>query len=280
VTKKVLVAAGFMLFLIAVAEVYLVEFAQANPIVSKQISPPDGVNPPTISVFSLQNNSAYASNNVSLVFNVSVTGSKIANHITYVYYKIDWHEGEIYVHSQNYSDPDRKQIKEFSCDELLTGIPEGNHTVSICVSAAGGYYEGSYYYYFYNRGTSLVNFNVDTTPPVVSSLSLENTTYDTSDIPLNFIVNEPASQFSYIVDGQENITTNGNTTLTGLSNGLHNVTVYAWDMAGNTGTSETIFFTIVKPEPEPFPTTMVIAPTASAAVIAVGLLVYLKKRKG
>jgi hypothetical protein len=276
----VLVAAGFMLFLIALAEVYLVKFAQANPIVSKQISPPDGVNPPTISVFSLQNNSAYASNNVSLVFNVSVAGSKIANHITYVYYKVDWHEDEIYVHSQNYSDPDRKQITEFSCDELLTGIPEGNHTVSICVSAAGGYYEGGYRYYFYNRGTSLVNFNVDTTPPVVSSLSLENATYDTSDIPLNFIVNEPASQFSYIVDGQENITTNGNTTLAGLSTGLHTVTVYARDMAGNTGTSETIFFTIAKPEPEPFPTTIVIAPTASVVVIGVGLLVYLKKRKG
>jgi len=274
--------AGFILvlFLIAIAEAYFVKFAQANPIVSKHISPPDGVNPPPISVFSLQNNSAYASNNVSLVFNVSVAESKITNHITYVYYKVDWHEGEIYVHSQNYSDPNRKQIKEFSCDKLLIGIPEGNHNVSIRVSAAGGYYEGGYYYYFRNFGSSLVNFVIDTTLPIVSSVSVENKTYDTSNVPLNFIVNEPASQFSYILDGQENIITNGNTTLTGLSNGLHTVTVYAWDMAGNIGTSETVIFTIAKPEPEPFPTTMVIAPIASVAFVGVGLMVYFKKRKG
>ena len=279
--KNKLLTAGSIsvLFLIAIAEAGFVKFAQANPIISKQISPPDGVNPPTISVFSLQNNSAYSSNNVSLVFNVSVAESKITNHITYVYYKVDWHEGEIYVHSPNYSDPNRKQIKEFSCDELLIGIPEGNHTVSIHVRAAGGYYEGYYYYYFYNFGSSLVNFIIDTTLPIVSSVSVENKTYDTSNVPLNFIVSEPASQFSYSLDGQENIITNGNTTLTGLSNGLHNITVYAWDMAGNIGTTETIFFTIAKPEPEPFPTNMVIAPITSVAFVSVGLLVYFRKRK-
>ena len=270
-----------MLFLIAIAEAGFVKFAQANPTIPKLISTPIGTSPPTISVFSLQDNSAYASNNVSLVFNVSITESKDTNLITYVYYKVDWRESEIYVYSQNYSDPNRNRIKEFSCDKLLVGIPEGNHTISIHVRAAGGYYEGGYYCYFYNLGSSLVNFVIDTTLPIVSSLSVENKTYDTNDIPLNFIVNEPASQFSYILDGQENIITNGNTTLTSLSNGLHNITVYAWDMAGNIGTSETMIFTIAKPEPqpEPFPTTLVApASVATVAVVGVSLLVYFKKR--
>jgi hypothetical protein len=67
-------------------------------------------------------------------------------------------------------------------------------------------------------------------------------------------------------------------TLTGLSNGSHNVTVYATDEAGNVGTSQTINFTIAKPES--FPTTLVaVASVASVAVIGVILLIYFRKRK-
>lgn len=68
----------------------------------------------------------------------------------------------------------------------------------------------------------------------------------------------------------------GNIILTGLSEGAHNVTVYATDIAGHVGASETITFTVAKPES--LPTTMVIAPIASVVVIGVGLLVYFKKR--
>jgi hypothetical protein len=44
------------------------------------------------------------------------------------------------------------------------------------------------------------------------------------------------------------------------------------------GVSEVINFTIAKP-PEPFPTTLVVAPIASFVVIGAGLLLYFKKRK-
>jgi len=66
-----------------------------------------------------------------------------------------------------------------------------------------------------------------------------------------------------------------------LPHGDHNVTVYATNEAGKTGASETITFTIAKPElqSEPFPTPMFIAPIASVAVVGVGLMVYLKKRR-
>jgi hypothetical protein len=63
-----------------------------------------------------------------------------------------------------------------------------------------------------------------------------------------------------------------------LPYGEHNITVFATDEVGNTGASEIIFFTIDEP-PEPFPTTMVIAPVASVAFVGVGLLFYSKKRK-
>jgi multisubunit Na+/H+ antiporter MnhC subunit len=70
-------------------------------------------------------------------------------------------------------------------------------------------------------------------------------------------------------------------TLTGLSEGSHNLTVYAADAYGsaaNIGASETINFTIAKTEP--FPTALVItASGASLAIVAAALLVYFKKRK-
>jgi hypothetical protein len=63
------------------------------------------------------------------------------------------------------------------------------------------------------------------------------------------------------------------------------VTVCAQDLAGKTGTSETVNFTIVaepqpQPEPEPFPTTFVAtASGASTAIIGIALLFYVKKHK-
>ena len=124
-------------------------------------------------------------------------------------------------------------------------------------------------------GSATVQFAIDTTPPVISALSVQNKTYSTSDVPLNVTVNEPVSQIIYSLDGQENVTVAGNTTMAGLSVGVHNVTVYAWDTAGNVGASETIAFTVT-----PFPTVPVAAASvASIAVVIAGLLVYFKKRK-
>jgi hypothetical protein len=121
----------------------------------------------------------------------------------------------------------------------------------------------------------LETFNLDDAIPKVSVLSLENKTFASSSVPLNFTVTDFVTQISYSLDGQENVTTVGNTTLTNLSSGEHSVTVYAEDIAGNVGFSETIHFKI-----EPFLTTLVaVASLATVGVIAVGLLVYFKKRK-
>jgi hypothetical protein len=169
----------------------------------------------------------------------------------------------------------------YSRDLSLTEIPEGKQTVTITVRGEGDYVENMVLYYFYTVGSCTVGFTIDTIPPSVSVLELENRTCVEDDVPLNFVASESVSKASYALDGQENVTIDGNTTLTGLSNGVHNVTVYAWDDAGNVGSSEMVCFTISEPEPtpEPFSTTMVIAPVASVAVVGVVLLVYLKKRK-
>jgi len=109
----------------------------------------------------------------------------------------------------------------------------------------------------------------------VEILSLENKTYDATTVPLNFTVNGEATSISYSLDGQDKVAITGNTTLKGLSSGLHNLTVYVEDAEGNTGVSETIIFSVA----EPLPTTWIVAAVTSVVVAAVSLLAYFVKFK-
>jgi hypothetical protein len=114
--------------------------------------------------------------------------------------------------------------------------------------------------------------------PTISVASPQNATYSSSKLSLNFTLNKPVDWMGYSLDGQQKATLTSNTTLIGLSNGLHNITVYANDTYGNMGASETVTFRV--DVPEPFPTALVAtASGASAAAVCLGLLVYFKKRK-
>jgi hypothetical protein len=115
-------------------------------------------------------------------------------------------------------------------------------------------------------------------PPVVSLVSPENKTYTASNVSLTFTVNKPPVWLGYSLDGQETVTVSGNTTIAGLTSGLHNVTVYAKDAFENTGNSEIIIFSIAK-ETETFPTTWVAAAVAAMAIGSVSLAAYHTKRK-
>jgi hypothetical protein len=112
-------------------------------------------------------------------------------------------------------------------------------------------------------------------PPSVHLTSPKDTTYTSANVTLEFTVNKQTSLMGYSLDGRDNVTITGNTTLSGLSNGLHNVTVYARDEFENTGASETISFSI----DVPFPATLVITSAAAVAIVGLVLLVYFKKRK-
>jgi hypothetical protein len=163
----------------------------------------------------------------------------------------------------------------YTGNATLTNLSQGAHTLTVWVRA-------EQFMLSYSWGVwaifKTVSFNIDFTPPHILILSPEPKVYNIFDVPLVFTVNETASQISYSLDGQENITAAGNLTLTRLSNGVHNVTVYAADEAGNMGASEAVTFTVAVPEP--FPTELVIAASvATVAVVGVGLLVYYKKRK-
>ncbi len=111
--------------------------------------------------------------------------------------------------------------------------------------------------------------------PVVHLISPQNTTYDPANVALNFVVNKQASSISYSLDGENNMTITENNTLASLPSGLHNITVYAEDMFGNIGASETISFTITVP----FPTAPIVAVSTLATVVCACIILYVWKKK-
>lgn len=120
----------------------------------------------------------------------------------------------------------------------------------------------------------MVLFTVDAVPPYLSIFGLENRTYYSSDIEIEYTVSE-VSNVTCSLDGNENFTISQNTMFSNLTIGKHNATFLAVDRAGNTD-SKTIYFTIA----EPFPVIPVAAgSTISISTFAAGLLVYFKKRK-
>jgi len=83
-----------------------------------------------------------------------------------------------------------------------------------------------------------------------SSLKIEiqspknNMIYATNSIPLNFTISTAASWIGYSLDGQANVTISGNTTLTDLQDGWHDVIVYAKGDCGKTGASCKVNFAV------------------------------------
>lgn len=113
--------------------------------------------------------------------------------------------------------------------------------------------------------------------PSISNVELN---IDSGNVSLIFKVDKPTSWMGYSLDGLDNVTIDGNVTFI-ASSGFHNVTVYAKDIFENTGNSETIFFSIEKPEAEQelFATTLMIGLAIAVTVVAFGLLLYRRHRK-
>lgn len=298
-----------MLLLTALVGAQLAGLAKGNPFSQsvysgEHIHPSTKVNPPEVSIVSPLDNRTYSTRDVSLSLNVSTRNSGTLTitdlhfissiGIREIYYTVDWLPSENMIYQfpsildpmndtanfffmgnwyDHYQDLPKIDFEKLSLN--LTNVPDGNHTISVYAVGEGYEYYPFNWVNFYVTGISKVNFALDATPPKVTVLSFENRKYQSSDLPLTFTVNESVSQVSYSLDGEEAVTVAGNTTLANLPFGEHNVTVYASDIVGNTGVSETVYFSV----DVPFPTTMVIAPAASVAVLGAGLAVYFKRRK-
>ena len=305
--RKTRLTAAFILtlFFSAIAGTCVIPFGRANPYlyeqVSHPVSPPPEIEPPLISILSPKNATTVISGNVSLNFNLTVT-IPVMPELFYsylglsdVYYKASWLPDNIHldlteiqnsipIRTRTFSNDSREKWgtywalsgytlnKKFSIN--LTEIPEGPQSIEVfAVESGSRKYSHSGITINVGRYTlstsSVVHFAVDN----IIILSPQNKTFEESDISLLFEAHNSWTQISYSLDGQSRVIVSGNTTLNGLVDGYHNVTVYATDKFGNIGASETMYFSV----DVPFPTMIVIAPVGSMVFVGAGLLVYFKK---
>ena len=289
--KVAVLTLTFALLLSVVAASELANPVNANPYLKEikedySIPAPEGTEPLIIFITSPENHTTIPSSNFPLIFN-RTTIDRDFFWFSQMHYKASWQKDITYL--------DQGHVLGYI---NLTDVPEGNHSIQVFANERytayktrerwehfsetakdGTVYSGdvfvTYYASYRRTGNSTVYFTVDL-PPKISILTLDNKTYTTANVTLDFTANEPTSKIAYSLDGTQNVTITGNTTLTGLPNGMHNVTLYAWDSNGNAGASETRHFNV--DVPEPFPATTVIVLFALSAVVAsVGLKIYFKK---
>jgi outer membrane protein assembly factor BamB len=136
--------------------------------------------------------------------------------------------------------------------------------------------EGGVMHYPSNPALTLQFNIVEANPLKVQVLSPLAQTYRESNISLSYTANRAISAISYSFDASNSITLNGNTTLAGLSIGMHNVTVSATDNWGYKD-SETVNFTVEETQAGTFDngySVWIIAVAVAAVCIVAGLLLY------
>lgn len=301
--QALLIILFLVLSVVAVTKYEDLIFASANwegaSYLNIEISPQSvGANPPTITILSPENNKTYGSN-VTLQCNISVGDVSLRNmsrSIENLYYQADWENQQTKVVrlQLNPQSPSwdtiitgkvNSNLTEFSTD--LKVPTEGKHSITFWASESGSYQEnvGKRFpfleainiYTFHINSSKTVTFTVDNSPPEIRILSIENKTYNTASVPLVFTLDKSNTQLSYSTDGLPNRTIAGNSSIAGLQNGNHNVTVYAQDNFGNKSMSETVFFNVNAPT---FPSVpIIVASVVTIGLTATGLIVYFKKHK-
>jgi parallel beta-helix repeat protein len=116
---------------------------------------------------------------------------------------------------------------------------------------------------------------IDKMPPTILVLSPENKEYYEKSIPLIFKISEQCSWIGYSLDRQSNITITGNTTLKELSDGKHNLVVYAEDKYGNIGVSQVIWFSVNSQEN--IKKFLLATATIAAVIIIIAFVIYKRK---
>ena len=174
--------------------------------------------------------------------------------------------------TSDFGGPTQNETTNYTVTLNIGELPEGRHKITVYLGEAiftdethllwcGGYHRVDSLY-FVVGGLSIIKVE-----------SPKNATYQTANIPLNFNA-EHVSQVTYSIDGQDNVTVSGNTTLSGLPNGSHNISFYAVDAGGYWTASQTVSYEIANFQLVP------IALAVSAIVASAGIsLLYFKRHK-
>lgn len=304
--KKTVLALFIILTLLLSCTVAFVHLASANPIWGGQVPEEPITTPPTINVSSPVHNETYFSPKVVLSFIVSdptawytntLTGAYprdtmpyfeniIVGNITSVYYTLNDERQNLSVPNiPAFSPPTNGSLPTYLSYSVPLNLTAGRYSIRIYVEANSFYmpniYTGNISAIVVNAVSQPISFSVKFPQPII--VAPESITYNESSVPLVFTVDtSAASWIGYNLDGKERVTIAGNTTLTGLTNGEHNITVYANDTLGDVYSSQTSNFTVALPTvTKPFPTVTVAAVLGASVSVAVvaGLLIYFKKRR-
>ncbi len=259
-----------------------VGYSAANPYASNGQVPPDQETyPPVITITSPINNTAYNTSRVPLTFNVTAPQSRTASFVTVqgVTYDADWKKEPISVLHGGEKAP--------SFNLWLSNVSEGQHTIVIKAVGYGRYPDEKYsllYKEFLINSEATIYFTIDRTAPSVSVLPPENVSSN-STIPLNLTVNEAYTKIAYSLNGQQNVTVTGNSTLPHLDAGQYNVTFWVWDVAGNVGSSKTANFSVAEtPDTVEEVNGSLLLPAAAVTllvvvVFGVGVILYKRRYK-
>jgi hypothetical protein len=143
----------------------------------------------------------------------------------------------------------------------LSGLSAGQHYIRIQVAAYTLYFDQNSSSGYRKYDTSLsatYALNVLSNLPGLSIISpLNNQTYSANCVELSFVVDNPLANttaLSYTLDAQGSTNISNNVTITGLSNGSHNITIYATDTPRLVAEPQTLNFTITEPAPTQAPT--------------------------
>ena len=132
-----------------------------------------------------------------------------------------------------------------------SGLGDGKHTLDIYAVNPGGI----------QGATASTSFTVDTAAPVVTLTAAPTGVITSAQARLSYTVNDPSATVWCSIDSGAATACASPLDLTSLPEGPHTVSVYATDLAGNTGPSRQASFTIDNTAPT---VTITSAPPASS----------------
>jgi hypothetical protein len=256
--------------------------ADANPLPYHEISlVPAESSPKVTFLLPDVNNSIVNSNKLTICFNATMKPQN-PSWIHSVYYSKSWQSSNVSMwgHSGMPFLRDSNDVDVYNGELNLRDAPEGNQSIVVTVEGTVAHVNNQHLHYYIATSSAALYFLVDSVPPQVSILGMNKTFAEGCEVPLNFALSEPAVNMQYSLDGAENVTTSCNSTLSGLTVGAHNVTVYVWDEAGNMGKSETVVFTVVAPEQQMrFSVEFLVVVVAVGTIVCLVVFLFLSVRK-
>jgi hypothetical protein len=174
--------------------------------------------------------------------------------------------------TRTYPNGTQEQVLSIYSQYLVTGqtslpnLPKGSHKIEVHSE-----FQSNSHNTVYDKKTIYFTIN-DFKAPVISNLSIKNTTYTQNNLLLDFALDQPTKKMYYSLNGEENCTIKGKTTLT-LELGSYSLKVYAIDFAGNIGSSEIVNFSIVESSSR----SITLISIVILSIVVIGIFVYFKK---